>query len=526
MLAAVGRRDEQRCATDLDPLALRAAHARAGRPLHDIERALAAAEHDGAVELDVLARAAQIAAHAAARVAIAQPPQWTRAVLPDCPTAPWLAVRWDTAVASLAIEAARQAQDLDPDRRARVAQLASGDELADIWLPTMLRSLIEHAGRAAASQDLFDQPPRWLEGHIAALARHGVLGVGSPRPGSLVGLYRDAADYPKEMERHGAGGAARRVRSPARIATMQAQQTSGAMGSARDAQHACPPRRRGVGAAARASAWLTRPVRRGSRIGPTYRVMSNPYQAACSRPAYVVHMSQTFVLLAFRRARMDIDSIWRTIHGERSGLADLLETLSDEQWNAPSLCEGWTVGDIASHATWPARFRLWPGAAQVVRHRFDQNRLALADVDARRALPRDEVIRQLRWSATTRAKVFFLHPLDPLTDILVHGQDIAIPLGIARRMPTEAAVAVADGLFSLRAQIEFHARRTATGLCIRATNAEWEHGDGPTTAATIDAIVLAFTGRTIALSDFTGPGAAELALRFTIRTAERDTRDG
>lgn len=223
---------------------------------------------------------------------------------------------------------------------------------------------------------------------------------------------------------------------------------------------------------------------------------------------------------------MEADAIWRTIHTERSGLADLFETLSDEQWDAPSLCEGWTIGDVASHATWPARFRLWPGAAQILRHRFDQNRLALADVDARRALPRVEVIRQLRWSATTRAKVFFLHPLDPLTDILVHGQDVAIPLGIARTMPAEAAGAVADGLFSLRAQVEFHARRRAAGLCIRATDADWEHGEGPTAAATIEAILLAFTGRTIALSDFTGPGAAEFALRFASPSEERSTRSG
>ncbi len=212
---------------------------------------------------------------------------------------------------------------------------------------------------------------------------------------------------------------------------------------------------------------------------------------------------------------MKTDAIWRAIHAERRSVADLLEVLSDEQWAAPSLCEGWTVGDVASHATWPARFKLWPGAIDVVRYRFSQDRLARADVDDRRSFRRDEIIGQLRWAATTRAKVFFLHPMDPLADILIHGQDIAVPLGIDRSMPTDAAVAVAEGLFSLRSQIEFHARRRTAGLRLHATNAPWAHGDGPAAEASIESILLALTGRTVALSAFSGEGASVLKSRLS-----------
>ena len=34
---------------------------------------------------------------------------------------------------------------------------------------------------------------------------------------------------------------------------------------------------------------------------------------------------------------------------ERTDLADLLETLSDDQWEAPSLCAGWTVRHVVAH---------------------------------------------------------------------------------------------------------------------------------------------------------------------------------
>jgi uncharacterized protein (TIGR03083 family) len=34
---------------------------------------------------------------------------------------------------------------------------------------------------------------------------------------------------------------------------------------------------------------------------------------------------------------------------ERRDLVGLLRTLSDEDWQAPSLCEGWRVRDVVAH---------------------------------------------------------------------------------------------------------------------------------------------------------------------------------
>ena len=48
---------------------------------------------------------------------------------------------------------------------------------------------------------------------------------------------------------------------------------------------------------------------------------------------------------------MNTDEIWRYIDDQRAGLADLLESLTPEQWVAPSLCEGWRVRDVAAHLT-------------------------------------------------------------------------------------------------------------------------------------------------------------------------------
>ena len=46
---------------------------------------------------------------------------------------------------------------------------------------------------------------------------------------------------------------------------------------------------------------------------------------------------------------VDAETSWRAIEQERRSLADLLESLTDDQWNTPSLCQGWRVRDVAAH---------------------------------------------------------------------------------------------------------------------------------------------------------------------------------
>ena len=36
------------------------------------------------------------------------------------------------------------------------------------------------------------------------------------------------------------------------------------------------------------------------------------------------------------------DAVWDAIDGQRARTADLLEQLTAEQWDHPSLCQGWT----------------------------------------------------------------------------------------------------------------------------------------------------------------------------------------
>ena len=59
---------------------------------------------------------------------------------------------------------------------------------------------------------------------------------------------------------------------------------------------------------------------------------------------------------------------------ERTDLADLLETLTPRQWEAPSLCQGWRVRDVVAHVM---KRPIGPGAELWPRHLGVRARFAL-----------------------------------------------------------------------------------------------------------------------------------------------------
>jgi uncharacterized protein (TIGR03083 family) len=204
---------------------------------------------------------------------------------------------------------------------------------------------------------------------------------------------------------------------------------------------------------------------------------------------------------------MDLDEVWRTIDTERAGLADLLEDLSPAEWATPSLCDAWRVGDVAAHLTL-AQMGLGGALVGAVRARGSFDGM-IRDTALRAASrPPAECARRLRAMVGSRRTAPFLTPLEPLLDVLVHGQDIAIPLGRTRRMPTEAAATAAQRAWDLR--FPFRARRRLAGFRLAATDADWAVGSGAPVEGPIAALLLLVTGRDAALDELTGEGVNAL----------------
>ncbi|MDX8054387.1 maleylpyruvate isomerase family mycothiol-dependent enzyme [Lentzea sp. BCCO 10_0798] len=199
---------------------------------------------------------------------------------------------------------------------------------------------------------------------------------------------------------------------------------------------------------------------------------------------------------------MDGTQMWQTIDSERAATADLLAGLSDVEWTYPSLCEGWTVREVAAHLSLAHRVGVGRAFKAFVRARGSFNRMVdqTAREEARR--PAAEIVAELRGAVG-------FHRLAPgqtlknaLMDTMVHTQDIALPLGIERHMPLDAAVVAADDLW--RIGFPFHARRRLAGHRLVATDADWTVGEGAEISGPIEALVMLLAGRTATIPRLTG----------------------
>ncbi|HJT95079.1 MAG TPA: maleylpyruvate isomerase family mycothiol-dependent enzyme, partial [Mycobacterium sp.] len=124
---------------------------------------------------------------------------------------------------------------------------------------------------------------------------------------------------------------------------------------------------------------------------------------------------------------MNDDEIWAAIDEHRLRTADLLDSLSNDEWRHPSLCDGWTVHDVAAHLTLQQiRLRdILPGA---IRHPGGINRMIRESAKRRAGLSRQEIVGEIRRTVGSRRHNIGVTCRETLIDILVHSQDIALPL--------------------------------------------------------------------------------------------------
>lgn len=206
---------------------------------------------------------------------------------------------------------------------------------------------------------------------------------------------------------------------------------------------------------------------------------------------------------------MDVDEVWRHTHEQRRALASLLRDLSEGEWAVPSLCEGWTVRDVSAHVMRSATVTPAEMAVAFVQFRGRYNTLVAEDARRAARRPVAELVAEFERHDGSRRRPFGTSVVDPLLDVLVHSQDIAIPLGRSHPMPIEPAVLAARRAHRMGFLFTDAARRRHVE--IRATDAEFTVGGGPPVEGPIRAVLLLLTGRTAAaLPGLDGPGLERL----------------
>ncbi len=203
-------------------------------------------------------------------------------------------------------------------------------------------------------------------------------------------------------------------------------------------------------------------------------------------------------------------AVWQAIDAQRTAVADLLADLSAEEWRLPSLCEGWTVRDVAGHLTLQQ-----VGVTTILTELFLRGwRLrgmnqVLHDTACRAAAqPTERIIAKIRSMRGSRRHNIGVSHRETLIDILVHSQDISIPVGRRLAIPPGVAAFAASRIWSK--DFMFHARRRFGELRFIATDVTWTVGRGASVQAPISAILLVLTGRSVDLPLFTGEGREKL----------------
>jgi uncharacterized protein (TIGR03083 family) len=209
-------------------------------------------------------------------------------------------------------------------------------------------------------------------------------------------------------------------------------------------------------------------------------------------------------------SRPEVDA---AVAAERHRVADLVADLPDEQWATPSLCSAWTVRDVVAHLTVTTRMTVprLLRAAVLARGSFDRMAVDLAAQRAE-AYPTEELVAQLRESADSTRRFPGSTPRDPLMDLVVHGQDIARPLGRRHVSPPDV---VADCLAYVATNRFLGGPRRLAGVRLVSTDTGWTLGEGAELRGPDVDLLLVAAGRRAGLEALEGPGVAVVRARLS-----------
>ncbi len=210
----------------------------------------------------------------------------------------------------------------------------------------------------------------------------------------------------------------------------------------------------------------------------------------------------------FQLRRYAVDAL-EMATAERTDLADLLATLMPEQWEGPSLCEGWRVRDVVAHVMSFDGVSPLGMLRRAIRGRIVH--INQAGVDELALLSTDQLLDRLRAHLRPQGLATTFGGRLALLDVTIHHQDIRRPLGLPREIPAERLRPVLDS--SVRS-LELPAWRIARGVHLTTSDLDWSHGSGPEVSGPAEAMLMAITGRACAVGELTGPGQPVVAARL------------
>jgi uncharacterized protein (TIGR03083 family) len=210
---------------------------------------------------------------------------------------------------------------------------------------------------------------------------------------------------------------------------------------------------------------------------------------------------------------MERGQIFDAVACERRRIADLLGSLDEEALATPSLCTGWDVKMVAAHLVSVFADSFWTFQRAAIRY-GGFNR-AIDELARRRArTPAADIAGTLRQRADHRLSPPLTGPMSGLTDVLVHGGDIRIPLGLPFRPDDEQVGWALDFLTGPR-PLGFVPRGRLRGIALHSTDIRRSWGSGAEIRGPASLLMMAAAGRVAVLEMLDGPGVTLLRTRLS-----------
>jgi uncharacterized protein (TIGR03083 family) len=203
-------------------------------------------------------------------------------------------------------------------------------------------------------------------------------------------------------------------------------------------------------------------------------------------------------------------SLLQELEAERGELFTLLEGLTPEQWEHPTLCTAWRVRDVAAHVISydvpTGRILAYVLANRTFRPTspLDHDRMNRSVLAPWEGLPTNEILAGLRSCLEPTGFRRLLGPRLALCDVVIHQQDIRRPLNMPRQIPAVRLTTTLDVLLHHPLYRSYGKR--CRGLRLVGLDAGWAAGKGPVIEGPAEALALAIAGGRTALSDLKGDG--------------------